>query len=380
MARRPDFANHRELRDAARRVLPRFMFEFVDGGAEDEVGVAANRSAFERIKILPRVLVDVTVRDLSVTIFGRRWTLPIAIAPAGAAAMLWYRGEAELSRAAAAAGVPHCLSGGSSLAIEEALAANPGTWFQLYVWKDLALTHRVIDRMAAAGAEALIITADTPAAPIREYNARNGFTVPFSFNATNLLDILRRPGWARRVALRYRLGPGLPRYENVPPEMRVTVAGRPVTMTPSSSFDWQGFREIRRRWKGPLLLKGVMHAADASAAVAAGADGVIVSNHGGRNLDSAPATLDVLPGIADAVGGRATVLLDGGIRRGSDVFKALALGADAVLAGRMPLFAVAVSGAPAVAHLFARWRVELDTVMAMAGARTINEIDRGRLG
>jgi (S)-mandelate dehydrogenase len=352
----PDFANHRELRELARRRLPRFMFEYVDRGAEDEVGVAHNRAAFDRLKLRPRVLVDVGTRDLSTTIFGKRWSMPIGIGPAGSAAMLWFRGERELALAAKAAGIPYCLSGGSSLRVEDAVEIGGIPWFQLYVFSDHALTHRIIDRLAVSGTEALIITADTPASPIREYNARNGFTVPFYFNRANIGDMIRHPRWALRVGLRYALGPGLPKYENVPDELQISVAGKPVRMTVSPRFDWDAFAEVRRKWKRPLLLKGVMTPEDARRAVEIGADGIVISNHGGRNLDSAPATID------------------GGIRRGSDAVKALALGADAVLAGRLPLLAVGVGGAPAVEHLLGRLRHELDTCMAMTGARSIADI------
>ncbi|HXC39504.1 MAG TPA: alpha-hydroxy acid oxidase, partial [Burkholderiales bacterium] len=237
--------NYHDIRARARRRLPRFLFEYVDRGAEDELSLAANRAAFERVKLRHRVMVDVSRREQKVTLFGRESAMPIAIAPTGSAAMMWYRGELQLARAARAAGIPFTVGGGASVRVEDAVAEGGRVWFQLYVWKDLDLALRVVDRINAAGAEALIITADSPVTPIREYNARNGFTSPFRITPRNAFDVICHPGWALSVVLPYLASGGLPKYENVPDEMKVSVAERSKQMVISSSFGWDDFREIR---------------------------------------------------------------------------------------------------------------------------------------
>jgi isopentenyl diphosphate isomerase/L-lactate dehydrogenase-like FMN-dependent dehydrogenase len=370
-----DVANFHDIRERARRRLPRFLFEYVDRGAEDELSLAANRAAFERVKLRHRVMIDVSRREHKISLFGGDMAMPVAIAPTGSAAMMWYRGELQLARAAKAAGIPFTVGGGSSLPIEEAVAQGGRIWFQLYVWDDLALSHKVIDRVNAAGAEVLIITADSAMPPIREYNARNGFSSPFRITPRNALDVMRHPAWALKVVLPYWTSTGLPRYENVPDEMKVTVAERSRQMKISASYNWDDFDAMRRRWPRTLLVKGVMTAEDALLAIRHKADGIVVSNHGGRNLDAAPATLDALPAIVQAVDGRVPVIMDGGVRRGSDVVKALALGARAVLMGRPTLYGVAMAGEAGARRALAILKNEIDTTLGFIGCPRMADVD-----
>lgn len=372
-----DAMNIADLRELARRRLPRGVFEYVDRGAENEVALDENIRALSRVKLLPRALVDVSQRDTSVELFGQRIAMPLAIAPTGSAALLWYEGEEALARAAGTAGVPFTVSGGSTVAMETVFGhIGKRAWFQIYMWQDLSLSHKVIERARAAGIEVLIVTVDSAAFPIREYNHRNGFTQPFRVTPKNSIDVLSHPRWFAGVALRYMLGPGLPRYKNVPMDLRDPITGLPTRMVVSNSMVWKDIAAIRRIWPGALVVKGLMTPEDATLAVDHGADGVVVSNHGGRNLDAAPATIDVLPAIVDAVGHRATVIFDGGVRRGADVVKALAIGAKAVLAGRAPLYGAGAGGQAGVEKALAILKNEIDTTLAFIGRPSFATVDR----
>jgi isopentenyl diphosphate isomerase/L-lactate dehydrogenase-like FMN-dependent dehydrogenase len=245
--------------------------------------------------------------------------------------------------------------------------------------EDEGLNRQIFERAAAAGIQVLIVTADSVVSPIREYNDRNGFTIPFRITPRNTVDVLMHPRWFVGVILRYLATRGLPRYANMPVEMRDAITGRPARMVINSSLDWDGFLRLRKLWPNRLLLKGVMTAADARLAADHGVDGVVVSNHGGRNFDAAMATIDALPDIVDAVGHRIPVLLDSGIRRGSDVVKALALGARAVLAGRLPLYGAAVAGQAGVERALSILRNEFEVAMAFCGRSRAADIDRSIL-
>ena len=364
----------------ARKVLPKGIYEYVARGCEDDVAVDENTAAFRRIKLLQRVMVDVSRRNSAIDLFGQRLSMPLVIAPTGSAALLCYEGELVLARAAAAVGVPFVISGGAAVSMERiAKEAGGNLWFQIYMWQDEALSHQVIDRARDAGMQALIITADSAAPPNREYNIRNGFSQPFRITPTNIVDVASHPRWVWNVLLRYLTTTGLPRYQNVPNEMRDPLTGRPARMVVSSTMDWGWLDRIRRIWPRTLIVKGLMTPEDALLAAQHGADAVVVSNHGGRNLDSSPATLDVLPDIVNAVGHRLTVLLDGGIRRGSDIVKARALGATAVLAGRPPLYGAAVDGEAGVKRVMALLARELDTTLALIGCSDIGRLDSSYL-
>lgn len=369
-----------DLRDMARRRLPRFLFEYVDRGSEDEVALRNNRAAFDRIKLIPRTLVDVSARNTETMLFGRRHSMPLAIAPTGTAGLMWYRGEIALARAARAAGVPFTLATSSLSAIETIAAEAGGTlWMQLYsMWPDRELSYEIVDRARVAGFEALIFTVDSIVAPNREYNIRNGLRIPFRFSGTNVVDVLCHPRWMLGVLGRYLSSTGMPRYENYPASIRSSVTAIPkgevrVKMK-NESLNWDDLRALRKRWPHTLIVKGILRAEDARRAVELGADAVVVSNHGGRNLDSTPAPIEVLPEIVDAVGNRTTVMVDGGFRRGSDVVKGLALGAQAVLVGRGTLYGTAAGGEAGAARALALYGEEIDRVMALIGARSLADL------
>jgi isopentenyl diphosphate isomerase/L-lactate dehydrogenase-like FMN-dependent dehydrogenase len=260
----------------------------------------------------------------------------------------------------------------------EKVAAEAGgrLWFQLYMWPDRSLSHKLVERAKAAGYEGLVVTVDGPVAGNREYNLRNGFTVPFTFTRRNVTDVLMHPRWFLGVLARYVLTTGMPRYENYPSELKQRITAAPMgrSMLKSDSLNWEDLRALRKMWPGKLMVKGVLHPQDAVLAADCGADAVIVSNHGGRNLDSSMAPIDVLPEIADAVGDRITVIVDSGFRRGSDVVKALALGAKAVLIGRATLYGIAAGGHAGAARAIAIFREEIDRVLALVGCRSVAEL------
>ena len=369
--------NVNDLRLAARRRLPRGVFEFVDRGTEDEVAVRNNRAAFERIKLRHRALIDVSGRSMATTLFGKPASMPLAIAPTGAAGLCWHEGELELAKAAAAAKVPFTLATGAMTSMEKiAKEAGGRLWFQLYVWKQRELSYQLIERAHRNGFEALIITVDTIVPPNREYNPRNGFLLPFHPTPRFIADIMLHPAWFGAVLMKYFTTIGMPRNENYPDPFR-----RPVTSDASTkevmrqdTLCWDDIKIFRDKWPGVLMVKGINRPDDAVKAIEYGVEGIIVSNHGGRNMDSAVASLDALPEIAEAVGDRGTVILDSGVRRGSDIVKALALGAKAVLTGRATLYGTAVGGQAGAGHAISVLRNEMDKTMAYTGCRNVDEI------
>ncbi len=309
---------------------------------------------------MPQVLVDITARNCEATMLGQRFSMPFAIAPTGAAGLVWYQGEMELARAAAASGIPFTIATRSMSSLEEIVAMGGTLWYQLYVFADRTLAWQLVDRVAAAGAKALLVTADVPVQPNREFNRRNGYTFPFTPTPRSVIDMLRHPRWLIEVIGKYQRTTGIPQYEKMPEY--------------ASNLTFEDIRELRKRWRGQLLVKGILRPDDARRAIDAGADGVVVSNHGGRCLDIAAAPIDVLPRIVDAVGNRAAVLMDGGIRRGSDIAKAIALGAQGVLSGRPGLFGLSLAGKEGAEHAFKILRSELLTVMAQLGVNRIDEL------
>jgi (S)-mandelate dehydrogenase len=370
--------NIADLREAGRRKLPRGVFEYVDRGTEDEVAVANNRAAFERIKMRNRVLVDVSKIDLGTTLFGNPVDLPLAIAPTGIAGLCWHEGELELAKAAAAAGIPFALATGSNTSMEKvAKEAGGRLWFQLYMWEKRELSLELVARARDAGFEALILTVDPALGANREYNKRNGFSQPFTVTPRNAADLMLHPGWMTRVLLRYMTQGGMPRHENYPKEyqLRITDDAGAKKDLRAHSMNWNDVDRLRQAWPGTLILKGILHPEDALRAVASGVDGIVVSNHGGRNMDSAAATIDVLPEIVGAVGERTTVMLDSGIRRGSDIVKALALGAKAALIGRATLYGVMVGGQAGAEHALSILGTELKRTMAYVACRSIAEVN-----
>ena len=374
-----DALNVHDLRVMAQKRLPKWLFEFVDRGTEDEVALRNNRAAFERIKLKTQVLVDVSNRNQAITLFGKNHDMPIGIAPTGPAGMLYYKGELELARAAKAANIPFTLATGSQTSMEEVAKVVGGTlWFQLYMWSDVRLSHGLVERAKNAGYEALVVTVDGPVNTNREYNIRNGYTVPFRYNRRNTASVLARPGWLLNVIVRYLLTTGMPRRENYPTEMkeRVTHVSAAERKTRNDSLTWKDLSVLRNMWPGKLLVKGVLTPLDAERAIEHGADGIIVSNHGGRNFDSSMAPIDVLPSIVDAVSGRATVIVDSSFRRGSDVVKALAIGAKLVMIGRPTLWGTAVAGEAGAARAIELYREEISRTIAYLGCTSIAQLNR----
>jgi isopentenyl diphosphate isomerase/L-lactate dehydrogenase-like FMN-dependent dehydrogenase len=309
-------------------------------------------------------------------IFGKRISMPLAIAPTGAAGLCWYQGELALAKAAAAAGIPFTLAQTSITPMESVKAAGGRLWFQLYMWKEEELTFEMLLRARDLGYEALFVTVDTALGRTREYNDRNGFTDPMSLNRRFVMDVARHPRWLLGVIGRYVTSTGMPRHENYPAKYKVRITRGLPNEQPqnSTTMTWAHIGRIRQMWPGPLVVKGIQSGDDARRAVDQGADGVVVSNHGGRALDSAVATIDSLPEVAAAVGDRATVLLDSGIRHGSDVVKALALGARAVLIGRATLYGVATAGEPGAAKVLKLLATQFEKNMGYIGCRSVAEL------
>jgi isopentenyl diphosphate isomerase/L-lactate dehydrogenase-like FMN-dependent dehydrogenase len=366
-----------DLRDIALKRVPKGLFEFVDRGTEDEVSLRNNRAIFENIRFRPRTLVDVSKRSLDTTLFGVKHRMPLVIAPTGTAGLMWYEGELALARAAKEAGIPFTLATGSMTAMERVADEVGGElWFQLYMWPDRALSHELVLRAKAAGYKALVVTVDGVAAGNREYNVRNGFTIPFTFSTRNVLDMLSHPRWLFGTMFRYFVTTGMPMYQNYPAAAKAKLTAGPMGRSSlrSDSISWADLDALRKIWPHKLIVKGMLDPQDAATAVDHGADGIDVSNHGGRNLDGIISPMEALPEIVDAVGNRATVFMDSGIRRGSDVVKALAMGADAVMVGRSTLYGVAAAGHAGAARALALYREEISRVMALLGCRTIDEL------
>ena len=362
------------IRDMARRALPRPVFDFADGGAENEYTLRRNEAAFSDVELLPQPLADVTERDLSVELFGRRLALPVMIGPTGLSGLFWPDGEIAAARAAAAAGVAFCLSHGSTCTIEElAAAANGPRWMQVFVYRDRGFTREFLERAAANGYEALVLTTDNKLVGNRERDIRNGFTIPPRFSVLDLVAMAGKLPWLMRMV------PRLPKitfanYASLGTKMDISSMAGKLPGLLDQSLSWTDIEWMRELWKGPFLLKGILHPKEAAEAVARGVDGVIVSNHGGRQLDGVPGCLDALPGVVAAVGGRIPVLIDGGIRRGTDVVKALALGASLCLIARPHLFGLSVAGEAGVVRVLDILRREIDRAMGLLGVRKISEL------
>ena len=372
------FASYDDVRRAARRRVPRAVFEFVDGGAGAETTLRANRDAFEQVVFDPRYLVDVAQRETATTVLGERVAFPVLLAPAGLARLVHPEGELAAARAAGAAGTVFCVSTASSYSLEEiADAASGPLWFQLYLWRSEQVVDGLVDRARAAGYAALVLTIDVPVVGNRERDVRNGVSLRPKLDRRAVLDGARRPGWT------YRWFRGadvtFANLVDVVPGGVAEIASFVDRELGAASATWDDLDRLRRRWDGPLVVKGVLSVEDAQEAVRRGADAVYVSNHGGRQLDGSPATLDVLPRIAEAVGDRAEVLLDGGVRRGEDAVKARALGARAVLVGRPWFHALAAGGEAALARQLGLLRDGVDRTLALLGVPRLDDVGPGSL-
>ena len=370
--------NIADMREIAKRRLPKGVFEYLDRGAEDEIALVNNRDAFKRLKLRTRFMVDLTNRDMGIELFGKRSNLPYIIAPTGIAGLCWYQGEFQLAKAAATAGVPFTLATGSITAMETIAQAGGRLWFQLYMWKEEELSYQLVKRAMDAGFEALIVTIDGALGNNREYNRRNGFSIPFAMTPRSMADIFSHPDWLIGTMFAYLANGGMPRHENYPAKYqhRITKGAGGGSSSPMrhQAMTWNDIRKLRDFWPRTLIVKGILRPEDAIEAVAAGADGIVVSNHGGRALDAAAATIDVLPEIVEAVGGKTTIILDSGVRRGSDMIKALALGANAVLAGRPTLYGISTAGQAGAEKALAILKMEFEKTMAYCGCRTIAEV------
>jgi isopentenyl diphosphate isomerase/L-lactate dehydrogenase-like FMN-dependent dehydrogenase len=362
------------MRALAQAALPRPVFDFGDGGAEDERTLRRNEAVFDEVELLPHPLSGAATRDLSVALFGRRLSLPVIVGPTGLAGLFWRDGERCAARAAAAAGTAFCLSHGSVCRLEDVAASdNAPRWMQVFIFRDRGFTRELAERAAAVRYDALVLTIDNQMLGNRERDIRNGFAIPPRFRPADLAGMALKLPWL------WRMRNELPRitFGNYarPGEAAdiKTLAGRMAALL-DPAMTWADVEEVRRIWKGLLILKGVLHPAEARAALERGIDGLIVSNHGGRQLNGAPASLDALPAIVEAVAGHIPVLLDGGVRRGSDVAKALALGAAACLIGRPQLWGLAVAGEAGVAHVLDIYRRELDRVMGLCGVARLADI------
>jgi len=366
--------NIADLRDIARRRVPGFVFEYVESGAEDEVTLRGNREALERLRLLPQTLVNTAGRHLRTTILGGSANAPLIVAPTGLNGLLHPDGDLTVARAAAKLGVPCILSTVSTTRLEEVAARAGGRlWMQLYVVKDRAIGRDIMQRAAAAGYEALVFTTDANVFGNREWDQR-GYRRPGRPTLRASLDTLRHPRWVWQVLLRR----GMPRFRNLepflPPNLTPMGASTVIPRLFDATISWDDIAWIREHWRGKLLLKGVLSAADAERAVALGADGIVVSNHGGRQLDYCVAPIDMLPEIRAAVGSRLAVLIDSGFRRGTDVVKALALGAEAVLLGRATLYGLIAGGTPGVERALTILTTELDRVLGQLGCNSVAEL------
>jgi L-lactate dehydrogenase (cytochrome) len=366
-----------DLRRRARRRLPKVVFDFIDGGAQDERTLEANCADFAALELLPRVLVDVSQRSLRTTVLGREIALPILLAPTGLSGVTLPKAEIHAAKAAEAAGTIYCLSTTATSSIEEirAAVAHP-FWFQLYVMRDRGLTRSFVERAAAASCGALVVTVDVAVSGRRERDLRNGFTVPPRVTARNLLEVLARPRWLAGMLAGPRATFANFSAAELGAGSGILNLARFIAATQDASIAWRDLAWLRSFWPGPLVVKGVLTAADAKLAVEHGAAAVIVSNHGGRQLDGVPSSIRALPEVVDAVAGRIEVLLDGGVRRGTDVAKALALGARAVLVGRPFLYGLGALGPGGALRALEILREELDNCMALLGAPSIGALDR----
>lgn len=368
-----------EFREAARRRLPRFLFDYIDGAAYDELTCRRNVADLGAVQLRQRVLRDVSAVDTSTDLLGESWAMPVALGPVGLSGMYARRGEAQAKRIASERGIPMCLSTLSLCSLEEVAAASERPpWFQLYIMRDRRFLQDLVDRAEAAHCSTLVLTVDMPVPGARYRDARSGMSGPNSA-ASRLLQAATHPGWAWDVGLRgrpHRLG-------NLEPLLGAQSHIKDYMGWIARNFDpsvtWREVDELRRRWSGRLVLKGILDADDAREALNHGVDGIVVSNHGGRQLDGVPSTAAALPAIAAAVSGRMAVLVDGGVRSGLDVVRMLALGAQGVLLGRAWAYALGAAGGAGVSRLLQIMDAEIRVAMALGGVTRVEQIDQSLL-
>lgn len=363
------------LRELARRRLPRLVFDMADGAAGDEITMRANEKALAAIALVPKVLSGAPKRDQSVDLLGQRLPSPIIIGPTGLAGLFWPHAEIEAARAAARFGSIYTLSHASTCSIEDVAAATRGPkWMQVFLYKDRGITADFAARAQAAGYNGLVLTVDNQVTAGRDRDARNGMSFPVRLGLHNWLDLASRPGWLMRMARVPQ-----PTFVNYKGHTTLDTFGPFMAEQLDPAVTWKDVGWLRGLWQGPMILKGILHPEEARVALRVGMDAVVVSNHGGRQLDGAVASIEALPAIVDAVGGKIPVLVDGGFRRGIDVIKALALGARAVMIGRPQLWGVACAGEAGVAWVLELYRREIDRALALGGWDGIARLDRSIL-
>jgi L-lactate dehydrogenase (cytochrome) len=372
----PVITNIEDLRQLARRKLPKAIFEYVDHGSYDQLSLNANREDLKAIRFRQRVLIDADNRSLGTTMLGEKVAMPVAIAPTGLTGLMRGDGEMLAARAAEAAGIRFCLSTMSICSIEDVREVTKAPfWFQLYVFRDRGFSESVIERAKAAGCSALFVTVDLPLRGQRHCDIKNGLEVPPRLTARNAFDIATKPAWALSVLMGKRKS-----FGNIDAYLKnkggIWAAGRWGNDNFDASLSWKDVSWVRKLWPGKLVLKGVLDADDAKRAADMGADAIVVSNHGGRQLDGAPSTIAALPRIADAVGDRIEVLFDGGVRSGQDVLKALALGARGCLIGRAYLYGLAAMGEAGVAKAISLIGNELRVSMSLTGVQDVADVSR----
>ena len=363
-----------DLRKLSRRRLPRCVFDFFDGGAEDEISLAANTASLDRVNLLPRVLADVANVEIGTRLLGATAAMPLGIAPIGACGLGWRDADVAVARAAAAAGVPYTLSSAAHNTIEEvATRAGGRLWFQPYMLSHREFVFRLIDRARSAGYEALVVTVDLPVGGKRERDLRNQFALPFRLTPRTFVDFAARPAWSLPMLMRGR--PLMGNMVGMETRTGATAAGTTVGSGMDASFGWTDLQRVRDLWLGKFIVKGVLRPDDARRLVALGCDAIVVSNHGGRQLDGARSTFDALPDVAAAVNGGADVLLDGGVRRGRHIVQALAAGASGVLVGRSVLYGLAAAGEPGATRALEILRDEFTRTLRLCGCRSVAEVD-----
>ncbi len=370
-----------DFRRAARRKLPRIAFDFIEGGVDDEIGLQRNRAAFNRFTLVPRYLVDVSKVDQSVTLFGQTYSSPIGISPTGMGGLFRQNADLMLAEAAANANVPYLMSSASNNSIEAAVKVAPNTtWFQVYGTRDEKITADLVRRARDLGVKNLVFTVDVPVASNRERNRRNGFSRPFRLTPSVVIEAMGHPMWV----LRYLKTGGIPMMENWQPygpegATADQIADLYGTLTPAPGQTWATLELLRSLWPGNLIVKGILHPDDARKCADMGANGILVSNHGARQLDVAPAPIDMLSAIRNAVGNRVELMIDSGVRRGSDIIIAMCLGAKFAFFGRPTLYAVTAGGLAGAEKALAIVRNEVRMVMAQIGCQRIQQLHPGWL-
>ena len=364
-----------DFEPTARRLIPKFLYGYISGGAETDASVRDNRKSFDEYGFVPRVLNDVSGRNQTTTLFGKTYASPFGIPPMGSSALCAYRGDIVLTRAAAAANVPMILSASSLITLEDVRRENQQAWYQAYLAGVPERIEPLVDRVAAAGYDTFVVTADVPAPPNRENNIRNGFQVPLAITPRVAWDTVTHPHWLFGTWARTLMNHGMPHFENMDAQRGPPVMSKNLmrNIGHRDQLAWKHVELIRRRWKGKLVVKGLIAPEDARIARESGVDGVMISNHAGRQLDYTVSALRTLPEIAAQSKGM-TVMLDGGVRRGTDVIKALALGANFVWIGRPFLYAAIAGGEGGVARAITLLQAEIDRDLALLGIRSIGEI------